>query len=30
MNAELEPIQSSAYDHAQFDEHTTAGERHDD
>jgi gluconate 2-dehydrogenase gamma chain len=30
MNAELEPIRSSAYDHAQFDEHTTAGERHDD
>lgn len=30
MSAELEPIQSSAYDHAQFDEHTTAGERHDD
>jgi gluconate 2-dehydrogenase gamma chain len=30
MNAELEPLQSSAYDHAQFNEHTTAGERHDD
>jgi len=30
MNAVLEPIQSSAYDHAQFDEHTTAGERDDD
>ena len=30
MNAALEPIQSSAYDHAQFDEHTTAGERDDD
>jgi gluconate 2-dehydrogenase gamma chain len=30
MNAELEPTQSSAYDHTQFDEHTTAGERHDD
>jgi gluconate 2-dehydrogenase gamma chain len=30
MNAELEPIQSSAYDHAQFDEHTTAGERDGD
>jgi gluconate 2-dehydrogenase gamma chain len=30
MNAALEPIQSSAYDHAQFDAHTTAGERHDD
>ena len=30
MNAALEPIFSSAYDHAQFDEHTTAGERDDD
>jgi gluconate 2-dehydrogenase gamma chain len=30
MNAGLEPIQSSAYDHAQFDAHTTAGERDDD
>jgi gluconate 2-dehydrogenase gamma chain len=30
MNAVLEPIQSSAYDHAQFDAHTTAAERHDD
>jgi gluconate 2-dehydrogenase gamma chain len=30
MNAALEPIQSSAYDHSQFDEHATAGERHDD
>jgi gluconate 2-dehydrogenase gamma chain len=30
MDAELEPLQSSAYDHAQFDEHPTAGERHDD
>jgi gluconate 2-dehydrogenase gamma chain len=30
MNAVLEPIQSSAYDHAQFDEHSTAGERDDD
>ena len=24
MDAALEPLQSSAYDHAQFDEHTTA------
>jgi gluconate 2-dehydrogenase gamma chain len=30
MDAALEPIQSSAYDHAQFEAHTTAGERHDD
>ena len=30
MNAALEPIQRSAYDHAQFDAHTTAGERDDD
>jgi len=30
MDAVLEPIQSSAYDHAQFDAHTTAAERHDD
>ncbi|HUQ52294.1 MAG TPA: gluconate 2-dehydrogenase subunit 3 family protein [Gammaproteobacteria bacterium] len=30
MNAALEPIRSSAYDHAQFDAHTTAGERDDD
>ena len=30
MNAALEPIQGSAYDLASFDEHTTAGERHDD
>ena len=30
MNAALEPIQSSAYDHAQFEEHTTADERDDD
>lgn len=30
MNAALEPDYQSAYDHAQFDEHTTAGERHDD
>lgn len=30
MNAALEPIQASAYDHAQFDAHTTAGERDDD
>jgi gluconate 2-dehydrogenase gamma chain len=27
MNASLEPLQSSAYDHAQFDAHTTEGER---
>jgi gluconate 2-dehydrogenase gamma chain len=30
MDAALEPIQRSAYDHAQFDAHTTAGERDDD
>jgi gluconate 2-dehydrogenase gamma chain len=30
MDAELEPLQSSAYDHAQFDEHPTAGERDGD
>ena len=30
MAAALEPLHSSAYDHAQFDAHTTAGERHDD
>ena len=30
MDAALEPIESSAYDHAQFDEHATAGERDDD
>jgi hypothetical protein len=30
MNAALEPDYQSAYGHAQFDEHTTAGERHDD
>lgn len=30
MNAALTPDYQSAYDHAQFDEHTTAGERHDD
>ena len=30
MDAKLEPLQSSAYDHAQFDEHTTAGERDGD
>ena len=30
MNSALEPSHTSAYDHAQFDEHTTAGERHDD
>jgi gluconate 2-dehydrogenase gamma chain len=30
MGAALEPLQSSAYDHAQFDAHPTEGERHDD
>ena len=30
MDAKLEPLQSSAYDHAQFDEHTTEGERDGD
>jgi len=30
MAAALEPLHSSAYDHAQFDAHATAGERHDD
>ena len=30
MDAELEPLRSSAYDHTQFDEHTTAGERDGD
>jgi gluconate 2-dehydrogenase gamma chain len=30
MDAKLEPLQSSAYDHAQFDEHSTAGERDGD
>jgi gluconate 2-dehydrogenase gamma chain len=30
MNAALEPLQSSAYDHAQFDAHATAGGRDDD
>ncbi len=30
MNAELEPLRSSAYDHAQFDEHPTAAERDGD
>jgi len=30
MAAALEPVHSSAYDHAQFEAHTTAGERHDD
>ena len=30
MDAKLEPLQSSAYDHAQFDEHTTQGERDGD
>ena len=30
MAAALEPQHTSAYDHAQFDAHSTAGERHDD
>jgi gluconate 2-dehydrogenase gamma chain len=30
MDAKLEPLQASAYDHAQFDEHSTAGERDGD
>jgi len=30
MDAKLEPLQSSAYDHTQFDEHPTAGERDGD
>ncbi len=30
MNAALEPLQRSAYDHAQFDEHPAAGERDGD
>jgi gluconate 2-dehydrogenase gamma chain len=30
MDASLEPTQTSAYDHAQFDAHATAGERDDD
>ncbi|HEX7237761.1 MAG TPA: gluconate 2-dehydrogenase subunit 3 family protein [Gammaproteobacteria bacterium] len=30
MDAKLEPLRSSAYDHSQFDEHTTAGERDGD
>lgn len=30
MDAKLEPTLRSAYDHAQFDEHTTAGERDGD
>ena len=30
MAAVLEPLHSSGYDHAQFDAHTTAGERDDD
>ncbi len=30
MAAVLEPLRSSAYDHAQFDEHATAGERDGD
>jgi gluconate 2-dehydrogenase gamma chain len=30
MDAALEPIRASAYEHAQFDAHTTEGERDDD
>lgn len=30
MSAVLEPLRASAYDHAQFDAHTTAGERDGD
>jgi len=30
MNAVLDPVQSSAYDHAMFDAHTAEGERDDD
>ena len=30
MDAKLEPLRASAYDHAQFDEHSTAGERDGD
>jgi gluconate 2-dehydrogenase gamma chain len=30
MDAKLEPLQSSAYDHTQFDEHPTASERDGD
>jgi gluconate 2-dehydrogenase gamma chain len=30
MNAALEPLRSSAYDHTQFDEHPTAGDRDGD
>jgi gluconate 2-dehydrogenase gamma chain len=30
MNAQLEPLQTSAYDHTQFDEHRAAGERDGD
>jgi gluconate 2-dehydrogenase gamma chain len=30
MNAVLEPLHSSAYDHTQFDAHATTGERDDD
>ena len=30
MEAKLEPLQSSAYDHSQFDEHATEGERDGD
>jgi gluconate 2-dehydrogenase gamma chain len=30
MNAALEPVRSSAYDHTQFDAHESSGERDDD
>ena len=30
MNAALDPVQSSAYDHAMFETHTTQSERNDD
>lgn len=30
MNATLDPLHASAYDHAQFEAHGTTGERHDD
>jgi gluconate 2-dehydrogenase gamma chain len=30
MSAALEPIRNSAYDHAQFEDHATNGERNDD
>jgi len=30
MDSSLEPLRASAYDHSQFDEHPTAGERDGD